>query len=64
MHSVSEFIIYGVIEALAIMLLAVILLVTYNFSQRGRIKTLDGWLAMQKHPPPKATLPAVSILAT
>jgi hypothetical protein len=48
MQSVSEFAIYGAIEALAIMLLVVILLVTYNFRLRGRIKTLDGWLEQLK----------------
>ncbi|MFT4720326.1 MAG: hypothetical protein ACI9SB_001495 [Candidatus Azotimanducaceae bacterium] len=48
MQSVSEFVIYGVIEALAIMLLVLILLVTYNFRLRGRIKTLDGWLEQLK----------------
>jgi len=48
MQSVPEFIIYGVLEALAIMLLVLILLVTYNFRLRGRIKTLDGWLEQLK----------------
>jgi len=48
MHSVSEFIIYGAIEALAIMLLVLILLVTYNFRLRGRIKTLNDWLEQLK----------------
>jgi hypothetical protein len=48
MQSVSEFAIYSAIEALAIMLLVLILLVTYNFRLRGRIKTLDGWLEQLK----------------
>ena len=49
MHSVSDFIFYGAIEILVILLLVVILLVTYNVHLRGRIKTLDGWLTQLKN---------------
>jgi len=48
MHSISEFAIYGAIEAIALLLLIVILLIAYNLRLQGRIKTLNGWLTQLK----------------